>query len=213
MLHFDIVPQKTALLIFDMMNDFLLPGAPLENVEAREVLVPKLKKLLPLCRSKGILVAYTSHGHRRNGADVGYAGTIWKSVREGRALIKDTEGVKIYHEIAPAPQDVVIEKLRYSAFYGTDLDTILRSNGKDTLIICGAATNVGCETTARDAFCRDYKVIFPSDGNLVRDMPDVGWGAFSADIMQRVILSTLAHAFCEVITMEQLMKRIEDSSQ
>lgn len=212
MVHYDIVPRKTGLLIFDMMNDFLVPGAPLENVEVREALLPRLKKLINLCRSKGILVMYTSHGHRRDGSDMGLTALFWKNVREGRALIKDTEGVKIYHEIYPQPGDVVIEKRRYSAFFGTDLDIVLKTKDIDTLIICGAATNIGCEATARDAFNRDLKVIFPSDGNLSRDMHDQGWGSIPADTIQKVVLSTLAHAFGEVITLEQLTKRIEASS-
>ncbi len=209
MIRYKIDPPKTALLVFDMLNDFIKPGAPLENVEVREILLPRLKTLIPACRAKGITIIYTSHGHRPDGSDVGIMVERWPSVRERRALIKGTEGVKVYSEIAPQEGDVVIEKNRYSAFYGTDLEIVLKTKGIDTLIIVGAATNIGCESTARDAAIRDYKVIFASDGNIARDMPDLGWGPVPKEIVQKAVLTTLAHAFATVISLDDILAEIQ----
>jgi ureidoacrylate peracid hydrolase len=127
MVHYSINPKKTALLVFDMLNDFIKPGAPLENPDVREQLIPRLKPLIGLCRSRGIPVIYACQAHRRDGSDAGLMAEIWPSVRERRALIKGTEGVEVYEEIRPQEGDIVIEKRRYSAFYNTDLELILKN--------------------------------------------------------------------------------------
>ncbi len=160
-------------------------------------------------RSKGIPVIYACQAHRRDGSDAGLMAVIWPGVREGRALVKGTEGVEVYEEIKPLEGDVVIEKRRYSAFYNTDLELVLKNRGVDTLIIVGAATNIGCESTARDATNRDYKVIFPYDGNIARDEPDMGWGPISKEDVQRVVLTTLAHAFARVMSIEELISELQ----
>lgn len=209
MIHYAIDTKKTALLVFDMLNDFIKPGAPLENPEVREKLIPRLKPLIQLCRSKRIPVIYTCHAHRRDGSDAGLMAQIWPSVRERRALMKDTEGVKVYNEIKPQEGDIIIEKHRYSAFYGTDLEMVLKTRGVDTLIIVGAATDIGCESTARDATNRDYKVIFPSDGNVARDAPDMGWGPIPKEDIQKVVLTVLAHAFARVATVDEVMSELQ----
>jgi ureidoacrylate peracid hydrolase len=208
MVHYSVNPKKTALLVFDMLNDFIKPGAPLENPDVREQLIPRLKPLIGLCRSRGIPVIYACQAHRRDGSDAGLMAEIWPSVRERRALIKGTEGVEVYEEIRPQEGDIVIEKRRYSAFYNTDLELILKNKGVDTLIIVGAATNIGCESTARDATNRDYRVIFPSDGNIARDAPDMGWGPIPKEEVQKVVLTTLAHAFAMVTSMQELIKEV-----
>ena len=79
-----------------------------------------------------------------------------------------TTGQQIVKELAPAPGEIVIKKRRFSAFYQTDLEIILRNirgtiRPVDTIIICGTVSNICCESTARDAFFRDYKVVFGTD--------------------------------------------------
>ncbi len=71
MLNFPIIANKTALLIQDLQNDFRKPGAPLENKVAREILLPRQKKLAAWCRSRGIPVIYCCHSHRKDGSDAG----------------------------------------------------------------------------------------------------------------------------------------------
>jgi ureidoacrylate peracid hydrolase len=70
-------------------------------------------------------------------------------------------------------------------------------------------TNVCCESTARDAFSRDYKVIFLSDGNATFDFPDVGFGAVSADEAQRVALTVLAMCFAQVSSVDEVIAELE----
>ena len=70
MVTFDIRPEKTALIIVDMMNALLKPGGPVEVPSGRE-LVPRLNKLISACREKGILIIFTRHAHRATGHDMG----------------------------------------------------------------------------------------------------------------------------------------------
>jgi len=102
-----------------------------------------------------------------------------------------------------------VAKPRYSAFYGTDLEAILRSKGIDTLIISGTITGACCESTARDAFSRDYKVIFLSDGNASGNIPDLGFGPVSAEEVQRVTLTLMALNFAQVASIDQVIAEIE----
>lgn len=205
MLNFPIIASKTALLIQDLQNDFRKPGAPLENKVGREVLLPRQKRLAEFCRSKGIQVIYCCHSHRRDGSDAGIMAMVYPSIREKRALIKGTEGVEVYEGMAPHEGDIVVEKRRYSCFYGNDLEMILRNKGLDTVIISGGGINIGCESTARDAANRDFKVVFLSDGNIGHDMPDVGWGPIPKEVLQKVSLSNMAYGFAKVISIDQLI--------
>jgi len=103
----------------------------------------------------------------------------------------------------------MVAKPRYSAFHGTDLEAILRSKDVDTLIIGGTLTNVCCDSTTRDAFSRDYKVIFLSDGTATRDLPDLGFGPVTAEEIQKVVLSVLAMSFAQVSSIEEVIDEIE----
>ncbi|MBI2831883.1 MAG: cysteine hydrolase [Chloroflexi bacterium] len=213
MVDYAIRPEKTALILFDMVNEFIKPGAPRENPEIREKLVPKLRKLITVCRTSDIPVIYTNHCHRADGSDLGVLEDIykwWRKVRPGKVapLIEGTPGTEVYHEIAPQKGDIIVKKHRFSAFCGTDLDMILRHKGIDTIILTGATTNIGPETTVRDATVRDYKVIFPSDGNLSRDLPDMGWGPVTKEEIDKVALSTMQYCFARVLTIEELISEL-----
>ncbi len=76
---------------------------------------------------------------------------------------------EIVPELAPRPGDVVITKRQWGAFYGTELDLQLRRRGIETILLAGIATNVGVESTARDAFERGYEQVFVEDAMSARD--------------------------------------------
>jgi ureidoacrylate peracid hydrolase len=163
MVRFDIVPRRTALLIIDMMNAFLKPGAPLEIPKGRQ-LIPDLNRLIKLCREKEILVVFIVHAHRQNGRDMGLYSTFVPAMANSSILVEEILDVEINDEIDRKENDVVVIKRSFSGFFGTDPDLILKINEIDTLIISGVATHSCCEATARDARHRNYKVIFLSDG-------------------------------------------------
>ncbi len=208
---YPIIPEKTAMIVVDMQNDFVQEGAPIEIPRAR-AMVPRLNRLLDVCRAHEIPVIYIHHVIRGGDIDAGRLADHHEVIRNSKAIIAGTQNVEIYEGLKPHPGDLVVAKPRYSAFYGTDLEAILRSKGIDTLIISGTVTNVCCESTTRDAFSRDYKVIFLSDGNAAGDLPDMGFGPVSAEEVQKVVLTVLAMCFAQVSSIDQVIAEIAQLS-
>lgn len=207
---FAVDPEKTALVVIDMQNDFVRQDAPYESPAAREM-IDDLNRLIGSCRAHDIPIIFTAHAHRSDGSDLGAVKHIHPLTAEGRALKAGTEGVQLYPKVDVADTDHVFEKRRYSAFFATDLELLLRNLGVDTLIIGGVATNVCCESTTRDAYFRDFKVIFLSDGNGTISLADAGWGAYSADDVQRYTLTNIATFYGEVAPISEVLERIERS--
>jgi biuret amidohydrolase len=208
--EYKIVTDKTGLLIIDMTNAFLAQGAPV-MVPNGTGIIPGLKKLMGLARSKGIRIIYTTQSYHKDGADLGIDPLFHPGMEKRNELREGSTDVEFYKDIVPEASDTIIVKPRFSAFIGTELELILRSQGIDTLIIGGVLTNVCCESTAREARMRDFKVIFLSDGTATRDIPDTGWGKVPAAEMQRYTLAAIACYFGQVCSIEQVMKQISIS--
>lgn len=199
-------PQRTAMIVVDMENDFVAEDAPLETPGAREM-VPNLVEALSACRDAGVKVIYTAHAHRRDGSDLGLF-SLNPVIARGEALAEDTPGVDIYPAVAPQLGEHVIKKHRFSGFFGTDLDMILRGWRVDTVIIAGATTENCCHATARDALFRDYRVVFLSDATATFDYPDLGFGAMSAAEVHRAALVILAASTAHVMTVDEMKSRL-----
>ncbi|MCL2526471.1 MAG: cysteine hydrolase [Coriobacteriia bacterium] len=157
------VPAKSALLVIDMQNDFVREGAIMEVPDAKTQL-EGIAGLIESCRTQDIPVIYTVHqtDPRYNPLEIAsFPHLKTAGMREG------TDGIEVVSELTPRAGDYVLRKRRYSAFFQTDLEMILRNmkveSPIDTLIICGTVTNICCESTARDAYFRDFKVVFGSD--------------------------------------------------
>lgn len=204
-------PKKAALLVIDMENDFVKPGAPMQVPMAYEM-VPTLKTLLNACREKGATIIYTAHVHGKDWGDMGLMGQFWEPIGNQTALVDGTEGVEIYEELAPMEGELVIKKHRYSAFYNTDLETQLRNRGIDTLIITGTVTNMCCESTARDAQFRDYNVIFVSDATGTMDHPDLGAGPMNAEDVQKATLTSLSFCVAEIASTKEVIGKLENAN-
>jgi ureidoacrylate peracid hydrolase len=207
-----IDPAKTAMIVVDMQNDFVAKGAPMETPAAR-AMVPQLAKALKFCREVGIRVVYTTHAHRRDGCDMGLFDDLWPPIASRAGLMDETAGIEIYPELAPAAGEHVIKKHRYSGFYGTDLDIILREWGVDTVIVSGTTTENCCHATARDAMFRNYRVVFLSDATGTFDYPDVGFGAMSADQVHKATLAILSVSTAHVMPVQEMMKRVAAKRQ
>jgi ureidoacrylate peracid hydrolase len=205
MVNFLIEPSKTALVIVDMQNVFV-EGSPISAPEGLEVL-DRLNRLAGLCHEVGIQVIYTAHVVRPDHSNIGTLGDLVPPVREG--LIDDGSITGDLHAgVHMSDSDILLKKPRYGAFDGTDLELILRHKGIDTLIIGGIATNVCCETTAREASVRDLKVLFLSDGTATFDLPDLGFGAITAQEVQNVTCSVISFFFGQVLTVNQAIEKI-----
>ena len=203
-----IDPSRTAMIVVDMQNDFVSPGAKLQSAQAHRM-VPKLASTLKFCREQGIRVVYTAHVHRKDGCDMGLFDDLYPPIADGSALVDDTQGVEIFGDLAPAPGEHVVKKHRYSAFFATDLDLILREWGNESVIISGTTTENCCHATARDAMFRNYKVAFLSDVTGTFDYPDVGYGAMSAEQVHQATLSILAFSTAHVMTVEEMMRFVQ----
>jgi len=121
------------------------------------------------------------------------------------ALVDGGTGVEIYDELKPLPDEIVIKKHRYSGFYGTDLDIVLRSSGMETVIVTGVTTENCCHATARDALFHNYGVIFLSDATGTTDYPDLGYGAMTAAEVHRASLIILAMSTAHVMTVDEMI--------
>lgn len=146
--------MKPAVLVIDMLNDFVKEGGAL-RVERAERIVPKLRSLLEWARQKGIPVIYACDAHIKG---VDRELELW-----GEHAIKGTWGAQVIEELKPREGDYVVEKRRYSAFFATDLDLLLRELNVDTLILTGLVTNVCVQHTAADAYFRGYRLVVVSD--------------------------------------------------
>jgi len=158
--------EKSALMVIDMQDFFLNPNSPTFTCGGPAIL-PTLKRLIDAFREAGRPVIFTRHVHHPNNLDSGIMGWWW----EGMCLEGSPES-EIHRDIAPLPGEKVIFKHRYSAFYNTDLETVLRCLQIEDLVISGIMTNLCCESTARDAYQRDYRVFFPADstGSINEEM-------------------------------------------
>ncbi|MBQ9022545.1 MAG: cysteine hydrolase [Eubacterium sp.] len=156
--------DRCALIVVDMQNDFVREGAIMEVKDAKGQ-IPQIQRLIACCRELGIPVIYTQQITDAVFCPMEVIGQPWlkeAGMREG------TEGIEIIDELKPEPGEHVIKKRRFSAFYQTDLEIILKNirgmeQSVDTIIVCGTVTNICCESTIRDAFFRDYKVVLGTD--------------------------------------------------
>lgn len=205
MADFEVNIERTALINVDMQNCFV-GNSPFAAPRAREIL-PRINRLADACRRNGALVIHTLHVVRPDGSNIGVMGEIIPVVREG-IINKGNPQAELHREIVVERNDIVLEKPRYGAFHGTDLELILRDRGIDTLIITGIATNVCCETTAREAAVRDFHVFFLSDATATSGIEDL-----SADEVQRATCATLGKRFAQVLTTDEMLTKIARASR
>lgn len=155
--------RNAALLVLDMQNDFLLDTGQMP-VWGGQAVLPGIKRLLSAFHTHNLPVFYTRHlciEPYRHKDELG----SMKGIHDPDVFLKDgTRGAEIHANMKPSSSDYVVTKYRYSGFYDTPLDTLLRVNRISDLVIAGVATNICCETTAHDAFFRGYNVVFTVDG-------------------------------------------------
>jgi len=200
MVDFAVVPERTALVNVDMQNCFV-QGYPISAPDGLAV-QDRINRLAATCREAGILVIHTSHVFRPDGSNIGVLGEINPVVTEG-IVTKGSKSAALHKELFVDACDILLDKPRFGAFHSTDIELILRSRGIDTIIISGIATNVCCETTAREAFVRDFRVFFLSDGTATSAM-----GNASAAELQKATCATLGYLFAQVLTVDEMIGKI-----
>lgn len=181
--------DNAVLLVVDMQRYFL---------EEREhgyacggvAVLSNAQKLISYFRERKRPVIYTQHAHHKDGRDAGILKKWWTEI----GPIEGTPEAEIDPRVRPLAGEVVITKNRYSAFYNTNLEEVLKKAGVREIVMIGVMTNVCCESTARDAFFRDYMVRFVADAT----------GTVEEE-MHNATLLNLAYAFADVCTTEELM--------
>lgn len=145
-------PERTALLVVDMQNDFVLPGRPIAAPGALDV-AEVIADLATRSRARGFPVIYTQEMHRADHADFGIELHF-----EPPHCIEGTDGPDVIDRLAPQPGDIRITgKRRYDAFLGTDLDLALRAAGAQNLIVTGVCTDICVAATVQHARNLDYR--------------------------------------------------------
>jgi nicotinamidase-related amidase len=148
----------SALLVIDMQEFFLDPGSPTFTCGGPAIL-STVKEMIDAFRASRRPVIFTKHVHHPGNLDSGIMGWWWKGM-----CVEGSPESEIHRDIAPLAGEKVVSKHRYSAFYGTDLEIVLRCLGIEDLVVSGLMTNLCCESTARDAYFRDFRVFIPADG-------------------------------------------------
>jgi ureidoacrylate peracid hydrolase len=161
-------PKRTALVVIDMQNAFVAPGAPAEVPASRDI-VPGINRLAAELRGRGVAVIWVLHENLTHGENwSGFFDVFVKPearAATAKALASGSEMQKLFPLMKSEAVDIFTTKSRYSALIPADspLKEILADRQIDTLLIAGTKTNVCCESTARDAMMLDYKVVLLSD--------------------------------------------------
>ena len=192
-------PKRTALVVIDMQNAFVAPGAPMEVPAARGIVAP-INRLATELRKRGVTVIWVAHENRKDGRD--WAGFFDAFIAPGwradasAALAAGSDLQKLYSPLETDAKDIRVAKNRYSALIAgaSPLETVLKEKGIDTLLIAGTKTNVCCECTARDAMMLDYKVVMLSDCT-----------AALSDDEQRATLENMIQQFGDVLSADEAL--------
>lgn len=192
--------RRTALVVIDMQNAFLRPGAPSETPMARAI-VPQINRLAQSVRAGGGVVAFAQGSFQPSGPEAwplffehmvnpAFSAAILQALTPGHP---DHE---LWPELDVHAGDVCVRKKRYSAFFpgACSLPEQLRERGVDTVIITGALTNVCCEASARDAMMGDFKTVMVSDANAAR-----------SDAEHLAALVTLVQFFADVRSTDEVL--------
>jgi nicotinamidase-related amidase len=184
--------DKAALMVIDMQKFFLDPVSPSFTCGGLAIL-PGLKQLITAFRQTGRPVIFTKHVHHPGLLDAGIMGWWWKGM-----CVEGSPESEIHDDLTPLTGEKIILKHRYSAFYNTDLETVLRCLNIEDHVVSGIMTNMCCESTARDAYYRDYKVFFLADGT----------GSINEE-MHTASLLNLAFGFANITTVDKILNELK----
>ena len=164
-------PARTALVVVDMQNAFMLPGVALALCPMAEKIVPNINRLAQAVRETGGTVVWIKTTFKEDALQSWSTYFEMVSPQHGakrvEALTAGSKGHQLWDSLEVRAQDLIVEKNRFSAFIqgSSDLAEILRARGLDTILVTGTVTNVCCESTARDAMMLNFKTIMVTDGN------------------------------------------------
>jgi len=208
--------ERTALIVVDMQNAFCKKGGMfntlglIEEAKVKRVIETD-KRIIEASRRKGIKVVYLTMAYRPDFANAGgpESPNYWKELAvvakrenpeyKGGFLTVGSWDWEIIDELKPEPEDITVNKNRYSGFPNTDLNIILQTHNIKYLVFTGLATNVCVESTLRDAFFHEYFPVLVSDG----------CGNIGPECTQEASIWNVSTLFGWVTTADELMKALK----
>jgi ureidoacrylate peracid hydrolase len=196
---------KTALVVIDLQNAFMLPDMPAAVKDVCDI-IPNVNRLAQAVRQAGgrvVWVKMTLDGEReRWTVFFDHFGSPTHSAAELKSLSRGDAGHALHADLEVMPADLTVEKTRFSAFIqgSSELDGILRRLGIDTVIIAGTVTNTCCESSARDAMMLNYKTIMVSDAN-----------AAHSDDEHNATLTNILRIFGDVLSTDEIVAHLSAS--
>ncbi|MBT55312.1 MAG: pyrimidine utilization protein B [Mameliella sp.] len=182
-------PTTTALIVVDMQNAYASPGGYLDlagfDLTGAEAVNTNVVTLTNLCRDSGVQVVFLQNGWDPEYVEAGGPTSINQAKSNALRLMRERPELKgqllakggwdyaLIDALEVKDGDILVPKSRYSGFVNTPLDSILRSRGIQTLLVCGVATNVCVETTIRDAFGLEYHPVMVEDCCLQAGPPQM----------------------------------------
>jgi nicotinamidase/pyrazinamidase len=146
---------KKALMVIDMLKDFIEETGALYCGERARAIVPFIEKTVRTMRENGAVIIFVADSHEEDDLEF---------ERFTKHCVRGTEGAEIINSLRVEPHDHVVRKRRFSAFYGTDMEQILKNEGIDEVYIVGVCTSICVMDTVRDLKDRDYEVYVLKEG-------------------------------------------------
>ena len=160
---------RCALIIQDLQNDVISEGGAFAESGSpghakQQNIVENVKALAETCRSNGVPVIHIWYIVEEGAPGLKLNAPLFQGVKDGNALVRGTWGAAPAEGLEPQDGDVVVEKMRMSAWQGTKLELVLSGLGRDTIIVTGAWTNMSIEHTSRTGADKGFFVVVPEDG-------------------------------------------------
>jgi isochorismate hydrolase len=184
-------PQTSALFVIDMQQFFCNPSSHAYFKDSTKI-IPNIQNLMTIYRQQSLPIIFTRYALLRTESP-GSMGRWWNDV-----LYDDDDFSNVISPLQPCPNELVIRKTQYSAFFETDLDQILKKLKVTNILITGVLTHLCCETTARDAFMRNYDVFFVTDAT-----------ASDKQELHAASLRTLSDGFATLMTTNEVITWIK----
>ena len=198
--------RNPALIVIDMQNGFcraegFMNKLGLDWTMSAEVIEPN-RRLLEAARAAAIPIFFTRYSLNEDYSDGGLILDLFPGLAGSGGMVRGTWDAAVIDELAPHEGEHVIDKTRYTAFYGTDLEEKLRELGTDTLIVSGVTTECCVESTIRDAFFRDIRILIPEDAT-----------AATSQQRHEDALRVITYAFGTVTSVNELAEALARLSQ
>ena len=189
--QFKFIPEKSALLVIDMQEFFLNENSH-AFIPAAKTIIPNINRIIDAYRKQGYPIIFTFHAYEED-EEPGIMRRWWGDV------LRVTSPLSYIHSSLNRKKgDITIRKSRYSAFIRTNLDELLKDMEVTTLVVTGIMTHLCCESTAREAFMKDYEVYFVVDAT-----------ATDTETLHLSSLRTLADGFALIVKADNITKEVQ----